>query len=223
MSRILIAEDDLGIVSFVQKGLRAAGYATAVAEDGETALLMARTGGFDMIVLDIGLPVMDGFTVLQRLREEQVTTPVIVLTARDSVTDRVHGLEGGANDYMTKPFQFAELLARVRLRLQDPAPGQAATLRAAGLALDLRARQVDTGTETVDLSGREFALLEVFMRHADQILSREQLLGHVWGYDFDPASNVVDVYVRALRQKIGADRVQTLRGSGYRLVDRSGS
>ncbi|MFL0410956.1 response regulator transcription factor [Microbacterium paludicola] len=223
MSRILIAEDDLGIVSFVQKGLRAAGYATAVAEDGETALLMARTGGFDMIVLDIGLPVMDGFTVLQRLREEQVTTPVIVLTARDSVTDRVHGLEGGANDYMTKPFQFAELLARVRLRLQDPAPRQAATLRAAGLALDLRARQVDTGTETVDLSGREFALLEVFMRHADQILSREQLLGHVWGYDFDPASNVVDVYVRALRQKIGADRVQTLRGSGYRLVDRSGS
>jgi DNA-binding response OmpR family regulator len=223
MSRILIAEDDLGIVSFVQKGLRAAGYATAVAEDGETALLMARTGGFDMIVLDIGLPVMDGFTVLQRLREEQVTTPVIVLTARDSVTDRVHGLEGGANDYMTKPFQFAELLARVRLRLQDPAPGQAAILRAAGLALDLRARQVDTGAETVDLSGREFALLEVFMRHADQILSREQLLGHVWGYDFDPASNVVDVYVRALRQKIGADRVQTLRGSGYRLVDRSGS
>ncbi|MFC7405562.1 response regulator transcription factor [Georgenia alba] len=221
MSRILIAEDDAGIVSFVQKGLRAAGYSTVVAEDGQTALLMARVGEFDMIILDVGLPHMDGFTVLQRLREEGVATPIIVLTARDSVTDRVHGLEGGANDYMTKPFQFAELLARVRLRLQDQPTGGASTLQAAGMSLDLRTRQVEVDGTTVELSGREFALLEVFMRHENQILSREQILGHVWGYDFDPASNVVDVYVRALRRKIGADRVRTMRGSGYRLADPS--
>lgn len=218
MSRILIAEDDPGIVSFVQKGLRAAGYATVVAEDGQSALMMARVGDFDLLLLDVGLPQLDGFTVLERLREEGVTTPVIVLTARDSVTDRVHGLEGGANDYVTKPFQFAELLARVRLRLREPAPAEARTLRAGGMTLDLRTRQVTVDDGVVDLSGREFALLEVFMRHESQILSREQLLGHVWGYDFDPASNVVDVYVRALRRKIGAARVQTLRGSGYRLA-----
>ncbi|MFD1718310.1 response regulator transcription factor [Georgenia deserti] len=217
MSRILIAEDDHGIVSFVQKGLRSAGYTTVVAEDGQTALLMARVGEFDMIILDIGLPLMDGFTVLERLREEGVATPVIVLTARDSVTDRVHGLEGGANDYMTKPFQFAELLARIRLRLEDQPSATASVLRAAGMTLDLRTRQVEVDGRAVDLSGREFALLEVFMRHEGQLLSREQILGHVWGYDFDPASNVVDVYVRALRRKIGADRVQTMRGSGYRL------
>ncbi|PZR55382.1 DNA-binding response regulator [Xylanimonas oleitrophica] len=217
MSRILIAEDDPGIVSFVQKGLRAAGYTTVVAEDGQSALMMARMGEFDLVLLDVGLPQLDGFTVLERLRDEGVTTPVVVLTARDSVTDRVHGLEGGANDYVTKPFQFAELLARVRLRLREPAPAEARSLRAGGMSLDLRTRQVTVEDRTVDLSGREFALLEVFMRHENQILSREQLLGHVWGYDFDPASNVVDVYVRALRRKIGADRVQTLRGSGYRL------
>ncbi|GAA4430357.1 response regulator transcription factor [Georgenia halophila] len=218
MSRILIAEDDGGIVSFVQKGLRAAGYSTVVSEDGQTALMMARVGEFDLIILDVGLPVMDGFTVLQRLREEGVTTPIIVLTARDSVTDRVHGLEGGANDYMTKPFQFAELLARVRLRLQDQPTTTASVLRAAGMTLDLRTRQVEVDGRSVDLSGREFSLLEVFMRHENQILSREQILGHVWGYDFDPASNVVDVYVRALRGKIGSERVQTMRGSGYRLA-----
>lgn len=218
MSRILIAEDDVHIASFVSKGLRAAGYSTEHVTDGETALMMAREGGFDMVVLDIGLPSMDGFTVLRQLRGEGVTTPVVVLTARDSVSDTVAGLEGGANDYMTKPFQFAELLARVRLRLQDDSSGPSdSSLSLRDLRLDLRSRRVQVGDRTVDLTAREFALLEVFLRHADQVLSREQILGQVWGYDFDPASNVVDVYVRALRSKIGADRVETVRGMGYRL------
>ena len=217
MSRILIAEDDVHIASFVGKGLRAAGYSTEHVDDGETALLMARGGGFDLIVLDIGLPSMDGFTVLARLRGEGVTTPVVVLTARDSVADTVAGLEGGANDYMTKPFQFAELLARVRLRLQDDVATGDASLSVRDLRLDLRSRRVHIGERVVDLTAREFSLLEVFLRNADQVLSREQILGHVWGYDFDPASNVVDVYVRAVRAKIGADRIETVRGMGYRL------
>ncbi|MFC8181017.1 MULTISPECIES: response regulator transcription factor [Nocardiaceae] len=218
MSRILIAEDDVHIASFVGKGLRAAGYSTEHVADGETALMMAREGGFDMVVLDIGLPSMDGFTVLRQLRGEGVSTPVVVLTARDSVRDTVAGLEGGANDYMTKPFQFAELLARVRLRLQDDVSiGAESSLVLRDLSLDLRSRRAQIGERVVDLTAREFALLEVFLRHADQVLSREQILGQVWGYDFDPASNVVDVYVRALRSKIGAERVETVRGMGYRL------
>ncbi|ONM50051.1 response regulator transcription factor [Nocardia donostiensis] len=217
MSRILIAEDDVHIVSFVGKGLRAAGYTTEHVADGETALLMARSGAFDMVILDIGLPSMDGFTVLRQLRGEGVRTPVVVLTARDSVDDTVAGLEGGANDYMTKPFQFAELLARVRLRLHDDNVAAADSLSHRDLSLDLRSRRAHVQGRAVDLTAREFALLEVFLRHPDQVLSREQILGHVWGYDFDPASNVVDVYVRALRGKIGAQRLQTVRGMGYRL------
>lgn len=218
MSRILIAEDDVHIVAFVGKGLRAAGYTTEHVADGETALLMARSGAFDMVILDIGLPSLDGFTVLRRLRGEGVRTPVVVLTARDSVDDTVAGLEGGANDYMTKPFQFAELLARVRLRLQDDTVGTPAdSLTYNGMSLDLRSRRVRVEGRTVDLTAREFGLLEVFLRHPDQVLSREQILGQVWGYDFDPASNVVDVYVRALRGKVGAHRLQTVRGMGYRL------
>lgn len=218
MSRILIAEDDMHIASFVRKGFRAAGYATEHVVDGETALMMGR-GDFDMIVLDIGLPSMDGFTVLRQLRGEGVSTPVVVLTARDGIDDTVAGLEGGANDYMTKPFQFAELLARVRLRLSDDgaAGGGESSLVLRDLRLDLRSRRVHIGRVSVDLTAREFSLLEVFLRHGDQVLSREQILGHVWGYDFDPASNVVDVYVRALRAKIGSDRVETVRGMGYRL------
>lgn len=218
MSRILIAEDDTRITSFLEKGLRAAGYTTTHAGDGETALLLARSGAFDLVILDIGLPQMDGFTVLKRLRGEGVRTPIIVLTARDSVTDTVAGLEGGANDYVSKPFQFAELLARIRLRIGDTGSADpSSVLRDGDLALDLRTRRAEVAGDTVDLTSREFSLLEVFLRHRGQVLSREQILGHVWGYDFDPASNVVDVYVRALRGKIGGDRVETIRGAGYRL------
>lgn len=219
MSRILVAEDEQRIASFVEKGLRAAGYSTTVAEDGQTALLLASTGTFDLMVLDIGLPVMDGFSVLRRMRDNGDSTPVVILTARDSVNDTVAGLEGGANDYVTKPFQFAELLARIRMRLRDePSEGTSTILREGELTLDLRTRRVDVSGRRVELTAREFALLEVFMRHGGQVLSREQILGHVWGYDFDPSSNVVDVYVRALRTKVGSARIETVRGVGYRLL-----
>ncbi|MFE6776171.1 response regulator transcription factor [Streptomyces sp. NPDC057702] len=218
MKRILIAEDEERIAAFVEKGLRASGFVTTIAADGDTAADYARTGGFDLIILDIGLPGQDGFTVLRGLREDRVSTPVIVLTARDSVRDTVAGLEGGADDWMTKPFRFEELLARVRLRLRTAARVPEVTvLRSGDLTLDLRTRRARSGARSVDLTAREFVLLELFLRHPGQVLSREQILSHVWGYDFDPGSNIVDVYVRALRRKLGAARVETVRGMGYRL------
>ncbi|AXX32358.1 response regulator transcription factor [Actinosynnema pretiosum subsp. pretiosum] len=216
MARILIAEDEERIASFVRKGLTANGFATTVVGDGEAALGHALSGGFDLVLLDIGLPVLDGFAVLARLRERGCATPVIILTAQDSVRATVAGLEGGADDYMTKPFRFEELLARVRLRLRSPeAVVERTVLRAGGLALDLRTRRVDVDGVAVDLTAREFALLELLLRHHRRVLSREQILSHVWGYDFDPGSNIVDVYVRALRRKIGAGRIRTARGMGY--------
>lgn len=225
MSAILIAEDERKISHFIEKGLRAAGYLTTTVEDGQKALLLAQTDAFDLMVLDVGLPSLDGFGVLTRLREQGSTMPVVILTARDSVHDRVQGLEGGANDYMVKPFAFGELLARVRLRLRDtPASTSASELDAAGLRLDLRARrvtEVDASghplSTPTSLTSREFTLLEMFMRHPEQVLSREQLLGEVWGLGFDPSSNVVDVFVRTLRRKIGPQRIETVRGMGYRL------
>jgi two-component system copper resistance phosphate regulon response regulator CusR len=218
LNRILIVEDEERIASFVEKGLRANGFTTTVVPDGEAGYEYALTGGFDLVVLDIGLPGRDGFTVLRELRESRVTTPVIVLTARDSVRDTVAGLEGGADDWMTKPFRFEELLARVRLRLRTAARAPEVTvLKAGSLSLDLRTRRARAGDRTVDLTAREFVLLELFLRHPGQVLSREQILSHVWGYDFDPGSNIVDVYVRALRKKLGAEKVETVRGMGYRL------
>lgn len=220
MSTILIAEDTDSIASFVEKGLRAAGYQTATTGDGPTALLLAQAGGFDLMILDIGLPGMDGFEVLRQLRARGSSLPVVILTARDSVHDTVQGLEGGANDYVTKPFQFAELLARVRLRLAEPAPstGSSSELVCGQVRLDLLARRVRVGEgEAVDLTSREFRLLQVLITHAGQVLSREQLLGMVWEMDFDPSSNVVDVFVRSLRSKIGPEHIETVRGMGYRL------
>ncbi|GAA1353915.1 response regulator transcription factor [Falsarthrobacter nasiphocae] len=217
MTRILIVEDDLSIASFIEKGLRAQGYATLHAGDGRSALVIARYGELDLIILDLGLPVIDGFGVLEQLQAEGIRTPVIVLSARDSLKDRLTGLEGGADDYVVKPFQFAELLARVRLRLRTPEVTRATVLEAAGLTLDLHARTVTDGESDHTLSGREFAILEVFMRHAGQVLTREQLIGHVWGNDEEPSSNIVDVYIRTLRKKIGATRLSTVRGLGYRL------
>ncbi len=218
MSRVLIAEDEPRIAAFVEKGLRANGFATAVVGDGLSALDRARSGEFDLVVLDIGLPVLDGFAVLRALRAERCGVPVIVLTARDSVQDTVAGLEGGADDYMPKPFRFEELLARVRLRLASARQGEVTVLSVGDLSLDLRTRRASVGGRTVDLSAREFALAETFLRHPGQVLAREQLLSHVWGYDFDPGSNVVDVYVRYLRKKLGAERIETVRGMGYRLT-----
>ena len=218
MSRILIAEDEPHIVRFLAKGLHAQGHSTASAPDGESALYMARTGEFDLMLLDLGLPKLDGSGVLTELRRQQIRLPIIVLTARSSPDDIVASLDGGADDYLTKPFRLAELLARVRARLRPPHAQEQFVLTHGTLSLDLRTRQAQVGRRAIDLSAREFALLEVFLRHPGQVLSREQLLSHVWGYDYDPSSNVVDVYVRYLRNKIGPDRIATLRGAGYRLL-----
>ena len=224
MARILVAEDEDRISSFVEKGLRAAGFGVSIERDGISALAAARTGQYSLMVLDIGLPRLGGFELLQQLRAEGNQMAVIILTARDSAQDTVTGLEGGANDYMSKPFRFDELLARVRVRLQDT-KGEASrsdTLSFLDLELDLKTRRIRAGGTEVDLSAREFALLEEFLLHPEQVLSREQLLSRVWGFDFDPGSNVVDVYVRYLRQKIGRHRLETVRGMGYRLTSRQG-
>ena len=221
MARILVVEDEDRIASFVAKGLRAEGHVATVVRDGHEGLDEALRGDHDLVILDIGLPGLDGFEVLDQLRSQGSRVPVIVLTARDSVTDTVSALEGGADDYMPKPFRFAELLARVRLRLRqaqtDPASPGSDYLDAGGVHLDLRTRRATVGGKEVDLSAREFMLAEIFMLNAGQVLSREQLLDHVWGMDFDPGSNVVDVYVGYLRKKFGADTIATMRGMGYRF------
>jgi DNA-binding response OmpR family regulator len=217
MTRILIAEDEDRIVSFLEKGLRAGGYSTVAVASGPDALALARDDSFDLMVLDLGLPGMDGHAVLRAMRARGESMPVVILTARDSVDDTVAGLEGGADDYVTKPFRFEELVARIRLRLRDGSTNEATVLEAGDVALDLRSRRASVGERVVELTAREFALAEVFLRHAGQVLSREQLLSHVWGYDFDPGSNVVDVYVRYLRRKLGDDVIETVRGMGYRL------
>jgi DNA-binding response OmpR family regulator len=218
VSSILVVEDEQRISSFVDKGLRASGYSSTVVADGLEAVEHALSGGYDLVLLDIGLPSIDGFEVLRRVRAREQTLPVIMLTARTSVESTVAGLDGGANDYLPKPFRFDELLARVRLRLRDAGQAAVTTFTHGSLVLDLRTRRVTVGDRGVDLSAREFALAVEFLRHPDQVLSREQLLSRVWGFDFDPGSNVVDVYVRYLRTKLGADRIETVRGMGYRLA-----
>ena len=220
MARILIVEDEARIASFLAKGLRAEGHVATVTGDGRDGLDHAMSGEHDLVILDIGLPSLDGFDVLDQLRSQGSRVPVIVLTARDSVTDTVTALDGGADDYMPKPFRFAELLARVRLRLRQLEAHQAAgtdTLEAGGIHLDLRTRRATVSGMQIDLSAREFTLAEIFMRNAGQVLSREQLLDHVWGMDFDPGSNVVDVYVGYLRKKFGSEAIATVRGMGYRF------
>ena len=217
MTRILIAEDEARIVSFLEKGLRAAGYATLAVGDGIDALGLARDDSFELLILDLGLPGIAGHEVLRRMRSRGETMPVIILSARSGVDDAVAGFEGGADDYVVKPFRFEELLARVRVRLRGQPAADSAVLRAGNIALDLRTRRALVGDRNIELTAREFALLEHLLRHAGQVLSREQLLSHVWGYDFDPGSNVVDVYIRYLRKKLGDDVVDTVRGMGYRL------
>jgi two-component system, OmpR family, copper resistance phosphate regulon response regulator CusR len=217
VTRILIAEDEERIASFLEKGLRANGFTTAVATDGHEAIAMSRSGGFDLMILDLGLPGRDGSEVLRELREWDRRTPVLILTARDSITDKVAGLEAGADDYVTKPFRFEELLARVRVRLRDERAPEPTMLRAGGSALDLRTRRLLVDGSSIELTAREFALAEMFFRHPGHVLSREQLLSNVWGYDYDPGSNVVDVYVGYLRKKIGEERIITVRGIGYKL------
>jgi DNA-binding response OmpR family regulator len=218
VNRILIAEDEPRLASFLEKGLRSNGFVTSVAEDGTKASMMARDDEFDLLVLDLGLPGKDGTEVLRELRASGQRMPVIILTARDDVSDKVGGLEGGADDYVTKPFRFEELLARVRARLRDERTVERTVLRAGTVVLDLRTRRAATDGRTVDLTAREFTMLEVLIRHAGQVLSREQLLSHVWGYDYDPGSNVVDVYIGYLRRKLGSTSIETVRGMGYRLI-----
>ncbi len=223
MTHILIAEDEERIAAFVAKGLRAHGYETTAVPTGTAALRRIGDGGVDLLVLDLGLADMDGFEVLRALRTSGYDLPVVVLTARSSVTDTVTGLESGADDYMAKPFRFEELLARVRLRLrsQPGAQPRGNVLVHGRLQLDLRTRRMRVDDTEVDLSAREFALAETFMRNPGDVLTRERLLSEVWGFDFDPGSNVVDVYVRYLRRKLGAEHFDTVRGVGYRLVDTS--
>lgn len=213
-----MVEDEDRISSFIAKGLRAEGFTPTVVADGLIGLDYALTGEFDLVVLDIGLPGIDGFEVLARLSADRPDLPVIVLTARDSVTDTVAALEGGAADYMAKPFTFGELVARIRLRLRaqgEPAPAD--ELTAGAVRLDLRRRRAFVADREVELSARELSLAEVLMRNRGLVMSREQLLSQVWGYDFDPGSNVVDVYVGYLRKKLGPELVTTVRGLGYRV------
>ncbi len=219
MSSILVIEDEERIASFLAKGLKAEGFTVTVVGDGITGLDYAVTGDFDLVILDIGLPGMNGFEVLERLGAMRPDAKVIVLSARDSAEDIVAGLEGGAIDYVAKPFSFAELLARVRLRLAQSSSNGSETLEyvAGGVRFDVRRRAVFVEGKEIDLSARELALAEVLMSNSGRVLSREQLLSKVWGYDFDPNSNIVDVYIRYLRKKIGADFITTVRGLGYRV------
>jgi DNA-binding response OmpR family regulator len=216
MSSILIVEDEERIASFVDKGLRSSGFATAIAGDGESGLAMATSGRFDLVVLDLGLPDIDGIEVLKRMRGRGMTAPVVILTARDGVHSTVEGLEGGADDYVTKPFRFEELLARIRARLRAGSEIPS-VLEAGDARLDLRTRKIHVGDRTEELTAREFALAEMLFRHPGQVLSREQILDRVWGYDHDPRSNIVDVYIGYLRRKLGKEMIRSERGMGYRL------
>jgi DNA-binding response OmpR family regulator len=219
VARILIAEDDPLIGAFLEKGLRANGYSTFLADDGEKAQSLSLTDEFDLLILDMGLPQREGFQVLQDLRSRGKKLPVLVLTGR-SERDVVMCLKAGADDYMRKPFHFDELLARVQTRLRSKGTAETNVLEAGEIRVDLRSRRTTVNGRAVELTAREFALLETLLRHAGQVLSRGQLLSNVWGYSFDPTSNVVDVYVNSLRKKLGGDVIETVRGAGYRLQTR---
>ena len=219
MNRILVAEDEPRVAAFLEKGLRAAGFAVTVVDDGEDAYDLAASEDFARLLLDGGLPGRAGFAVRRELRSRGRVLPIIMLTARDGVQDTVAGLEGGADDYVAKPFRFDELLARIRVRLRADRSPEATVLTVGDASLDLRSRRLAVGGRVVELTAREFALAETFFRHPGQVLSREQLLSGVWGYDYDPGSNVVEVYVRYLRQKLGEGRIVTVRGMGYPLEE----
>jgi DNA-binding response OmpR family regulator len=216
VSKVLVVEDEVRIASFVERGLAADGHDVTVANDGNIGLDHALTGTFDLVLLDLGLPGKDGFEVLEAMRAHELTMPVIILTAREDLEATVRGFDLGADDYVTKPFRVAELLARVRARLRKE-QATADRLEVDGVVLDVRARTVEVEDKVVELTAREFALAEAFFQHAGQVLTRQQLLDQVWGYDHDPDSNVVDVYVGYLRRKVGKDRIRTVRGMGYRL------
>jgi two-component system copper resistance phosphate regulon response regulator CusR len=218
--RILVVEDEKRIADFVSRGLESAGYAVDVAGDGSTASEMVHATEYDLIILDLGLPDMDGLTVLRKIRNRKGSSPVLILSARDAVDDRVRGLEGGADDYLVKPFAFVELLARVRvlLRRGQPTPER---LQVGDLTLDCIRRKVTRGGENVELAPKEFSILEYLMRNRGRPLSRTMIVEHVWDMDYDGLTNIVDVYIRHLRSKIDdkwpAKMIQTVRGIGYML------
>ena len=219
--RILLVEDDRKVASFIRKGLTEEGYAVDVSYDGEVGLLMGLDRLHDVIVLDVMLPKKPGFQVLRELRQAKVATPVLLLTARDAVEDKVQGLDAGADDYLTKPFAFAELLARVRALLRRGKAGQTPVLQVADLTLDPAARTVKRRDVAIPLTNREFALLEYFLRNVGRVLTRTMIAEHVWDYSFDAGTNVIDVYVNYLRKKVDAGRepklIHTVRGVGYVL------
>ena len=220
--RVLVAEDDPVIADFVAQGLREAGYAVDVASTGTEGLRLASSGGYDAAVIDVMLPGLDGLSLIEQLRAKKIQTPVLILSARHSVDDRVKGLQAGGDDYLTKPFAFAELLARLQALLRRAgATAEPTRLVVGDLSLDLLSRKVERAGRPIDLRPREFALLEYQMRHPGRVLSKTMILSHVWGYSFDPGTNVVDVLVSRLRDEIdeGFDKklIHTVRGAGYVL------
>jgi DNA-binding response OmpR family regulator len=214
---LLVIEDEARIASFIKVGLESEGFAVDRAATGRDALDRLTTGTYDLVVLDLILPDMAGEEVLRRIRATRPRLPVIVLTAKDAIVDRVANLNAGADDYVTKPFSFSELLARIRARLRAAEQSESSVLSHGAIRLDLERREARVGETPVDLTARALALLETFMRHPDQVLSQVQLLDRVWGYDYDPGSNVVEVYVGYLRKKLGPDIIETRRGVGYRF------
>jgi two-component system, OmpR family, response regulator len=225
--RVLIVEDDVKMASLVRRGLREDGMAADVATQGEDALWMAGSTEYDAVVLDVMLPGIDGFETCRRLRADGVWAPVLMLTARDGVEDRVAGLDGGADDYLVKPFSFAEMLARLRALVRRGPVERPVVLEVGDLRLDPATHQAWRGETVIDLSQKEFSLLETLMRRSGDVLSRFQLLEHAWDYDYENKSNVVDVYIRYLRDKIdrpfGVKSIETVRGIGYRLRKDGGS
>jgi heavy metal response regulator len=220
---ILVVEDEKKVASFIRRGLEAEHYTVDVAYDGESGLARLFTGDYDLVILDLLLPKRDGLAVLREVREQQLSVPVLLLTARDSVADKVAGLDHGADDYLTKPFAFEELLARVRALLRRGGPVRTTVLTLADLQLDPVTHQVTRAHKRLDLTAKEFALLEFFLRHPGQVLSRALIAQHVWGVNFDTFTNVIDVYVNYLRKKIDADfepkLLHTIRGAGYVLKE----
>jgi heavy metal response regulator len=217
--RILVIEDEKKVANFIKQGLEEEGYAVDWAADGQEGLALALDGVHDLIVLDLNLPKMDGLEVLQELRQAKIKAPVLLLTIRAMIEDKVLGLDAGADDYLTKPFSFQELLARIRALFRRRLQAEPALLQVADLILDPSRRVVRRGAEKIDLSTKEFALLDYFMRNPGRVLTRTMIAEHVWDYDFDTATNVIDVYVNFLRKKIDADRavklIHTVRGVGY--------
>jgi len=219
--RILVIEDEARIQAFVRRGLEAEGYGVVTADDGRDGLALARTGDWDLVVLDLLLPGLSGLRVLQELHHERPQLPVVILSARGDLRTKLKGFELGATDYVPKPFSLDELLARIRVQLRKTVPigDDDHVLRAGGVVLDLARRQARVGDLVTDLSDREFRLLHHLLLHAGEVISRERLLADVWGYAFDPGSNVVDVCVRRLRRKLGSEApIETVRNAGYRLA-----